>query len=144
MWVVKGGLQGSNLDFGRAVEDIEKSSTIKKILNNFWRTLEIPWINWEINLIPTWSADCVISAATGVTPLAITDTEYYVPVVTMSTQYNIKLIEELKLGFKWKINWNKHQSYVDQISQIPYINDLTDPRFQGVNRHFVLCYDLTE
>ena len=42
MWVVKGGLQGSNLDFGRAVEDIEKSSTIKKILNNFWRTLEIP------------------------------------------------------------------------------------------------------
>ena len=42
MWVVKGGLQGNNLDYGRAVEDIEKSSTIKKILNNFWRTLEIP------------------------------------------------------------------------------------------------------
>ena len=144
MWVVKGGLQGNNLDYGRAVEDIEKSSTIKKILNNFWRTLEIPWINWEINLIPTWSVDCVISAATGVTTLAITDTEYYVPVVTMSTRYNIKLTEELKLGFKWKINWNKHQSYVDQISQIPYINHLTDPRFQGVNRHFVLCYDLTE
>ena len=31
-----------------------------KCLSNFWRTLEMPLINCEINLIPTWSANCVL------------------------------------------------------------------------------------
>ena len=31
-----------------------------KHLNNFWRTLEMPLINCEVNLILTWSKDCVI------------------------------------------------------------------------------------
>ena len=53
-------------------------------LSNFWRTLEISLINCEINLILTWSADCVISFTTGETKLAITDTKFYVPIVTLS------------------------------------------------------------
>ena len=32
-----------------------------KHLSNFWRTLEMPLINCEINLILTWSKDCVIT-----------------------------------------------------------------------------------
>ena len=32
-------------------------------LSNFWRTLEMPLINSEINLILSWSANCVISDA---------------------------------------------------------------------------------
>ena len=31
-----------------------------KYLSNFWRTLEMPLINCEVNLILTWSANCVI------------------------------------------------------------------------------------
>ena len=31
-----------------------------KYLTNFWRTLEMPLINCEIELILDWSADCVI------------------------------------------------------------------------------------
>ena len=31
-----------------------------KYLSNFWRTLEMPLINYEVELILTWSADCVI------------------------------------------------------------------------------------
>ena len=31
-----------------------------KYLSNFWRTLEMPLINLEINLILTWSTNCVI------------------------------------------------------------------------------------
>ena len=31
-----------------------------KYLSNFWRSLEIPLINCEVNLILTWSKDCVI------------------------------------------------------------------------------------
>ena len=38
----------------------------------------------------------------------ITDTKLYVPVVTLSTQDNTKLIEQLKSGFKGTIIWNKY------------------------------------
>ena len=62
-----------------------------KYLSNLWRTLEIPLINCEINLILTSSADCVTSSATGTIKFAITDTKLCAPVVTLSTQDNTKL-----------------------------------------------------
>ena len=31
-----------------------------KYLSNFWRTLEMPLINCEVNLILTWSSTCVM------------------------------------------------------------------------------------
>ena len=31
-----------------------------KYLGNFWRTLEMPLINCEINLVLTWSENCLI------------------------------------------------------------------------------------
>ena len=46
----------------------------------------MPLINFEVNLIWTWSPTCVISYATGETEFSITDTKLYVPVVTLSTQ----------------------------------------------------------
>ena len=52
-------------------------------LSNFWRTLEMPLINCEVNLILTWSPTCVISSATGETKFKITETKLYVPVVTL-------------------------------------------------------------
>ena len=61
-----------------------------KYLSNFWRTLEMPLTNCEVNLILTWSKDCVISSATGETKFAITETKFYVPVVTLSTEDNGK------------------------------------------------------
>ena len=50
----------------------------------------------------TWSKDCVISSAAGQTKFAITETKLYVPVVTLSTQDNAKLLQKLQLesGFK--------------------------------------------
>ena len=61
------------------------------MLSNFWRTLEMPLINCEINLILTWSEDCVISSKTRETKFTITDTKLYVPVVILSSQDNEKL-----------------------------------------------------
>ena len=58
----------------------------------------MPLINCEVNLILTWSKDCVISSATGKTKFKITDTKLYVPVVTFSTQDNAKLLQQLKSG----------------------------------------------
>ena len=75
-----------------------------KYLSNFWRTLEMPLINCEVNLILTWSPTCVISSATGETKFKITETKLYVPVVTLSTQDNAKLLQQLKSGFKRTIS----------------------------------------
>ena len=56
-----------------------------KYLINFLKTLEKPLIICEINLIPTWSANCLISEGNRATTFAITHTKLYVPVVTLST-----------------------------------------------------------
>ena len=54
-----------------------------KYLSKFWRTLELPLINCEVNLILTWSSTCVITNSTGARTFEITDTKLYVPVVTL-------------------------------------------------------------
>ena len=61
-------------------------------------------ITCEINLILTWSEKCVLSNDTKATTFAITDTKFYVLVVTPSTQDNAKLLQQLKSGFKRTIN----------------------------------------
>ena len=80
-----------------------------KYLSNFWRNLEMSLINCEVNLILTWST-CVITNSTGAARFAITDIKLYFPVITLSTQDNSKLLQQLKSGFKRVINWNKYLS----------------------------------
>ena len=67
-------------------------------------------INCEVNVLLTWSRDCVITNSTGAGKFAITETKLYVPVVTLSTQDNAKLLQQLKSGFKRTINWNECES----------------------------------
>ena len=114
-----------------------------KYLSNFRRTLEMPLINCEVNLILTWSKDCVISSATGQTKFAITETKLYVRVVTLSTQASAKLLQQLQLesGFKRSINWNKYESSIKTFAQNRYLNHLSNLSFQGVNRLFVLSFE---
>ena len=85
-----------------------------KYLSNFWRTLEIPLINSEVNLILTWSANCFIvssNVANWNATFTITETKLYVLlVVTLSTQGNAKLITQLKSGFKITIRTNIYQN----------------------------------
>ena len=83
-----------------------------KLLSNIWRTLEIPLIIWEINLIPTWSTNWFIidlPVNNQVKTFNMTDT-VYVPVGTLSTQDNAKLFQQLKSGSKRMINWYTYQS----------------------------------
>ena len=66
-----------------------------RYLSNFWRTLEMLLINCEVELILTWSAGCVIiytDVADQVPTFTITETNLYVPVATLSTQDNAKLL----------------------------------------------------
>ena len=67
-----------------------------KYSSTFWKTLEMPLINCEVNLILTCSSTFVITNSTGVGRFIITDTKLYVPVATLSTQDNAKLLEQLK------------------------------------------------
>ena len=81
-----------------------------KCQSNFWRTLETPLINYEICLQLKWSKKCVLVAGTAPNQnpkFKIIDTELYIPIVTLSTQDNIKLLKQLESGLKRTINWNK-------------------------------------
>ena len=115
-----------------------------KYLSNFWRTLEMPLINCEVNLILTWSSTCVL-VSTNIqnqnARFAITDTKLYVPAVTLSTQENTKFLQQLKSGFKRVINWNKYLSKPELLAQNPNFNHLVESSFQGVNRLFVLAFE---
>ena len=80
-----------------------------KHLSNFWRTLDMPLINCEINLILTWSENCAltskatrdadpdanpgVAAIDNPTNATLTDTKLYVPVVILSTENDKKFLE---------------------------------------------------
>ena len=100
-----------------------------KYLSNFWRTLEMPLINCKVELILTWSNTCVITNSTGEGKFAITEIKLYVPVVTLSTEDNAKLLQQLKSNFKRKINWNEYESSIKTFSQNRYLNYLINPSF---------------
>ena len=115
-----------------------------KYLSNFWRTLEMPLINCEVNLIFTWSSACVLISTNIPNQAAIfeiTDTKLDVPVVTLSTQENTKFLQQLKSGFKRVINWNKYLSKPELLAQNPNLHHLVEPSFQGINRLFVLAFE---
>ena len=74
-----------------------------KYLSNFWRTTEMPLINREINLILPWSNKYLLCNDTKETTFAISHIKLYVPVETLSFQDNVKLLQQLKSGFKEEI-----------------------------------------
>ena len=112
-----------------------------KYLSNFWRTLEMTLINREVSLVFTWSSTCVITNSTGAGAFEVTDTKLYVPVVTLATQDNAKLLQQVKSGFKRVVNWNKYLSKPELLAQNPNLNHLVERSFQGVNRLFVLAFE---
>ena len=71
----------------------------------------------------------------------ITDTKLFAPVVTLSTQDNAKLLQQLKSGFRRTISWKKYQSHPKTYAQNRYLNHLVNPSFQKVNGIFVLYFE---
>ena len=85
-------------------------------LSNFWRTLDMPLINYEVSLTLTWSESCILTNITTKTArsvqgdnpareridpptnatFTITDTKLYVSVVTLSTKDDNNFLEQLK------------------------------------------------
>ena len=129
-----------------------------KHLSNFWRHLDIPLINCEVEIILTWFKNCVLidklirEANYDADPnvyetdnpknatFKITDVKLFVPVVTLSKENDIQLLEQLKTGFKRTIKWNKCRSQMSIQPQNNNLNCLIDPTFMNVNRLFVLSF----
>ena len=154
MYNVNAGVDGYNVN-KNGTQKIELAIPLK-YLGNFWRALNIPLISCEVFLELKWNKNCVLTslerrqvdagppvvrdnAPTGAT-LSITDCNLYVPVVTLSKHDEIKLLTNLKSGFKREIIWNKYRSQMttDEINN--NLNILIDPTFTNVNRLFVLAY----
>ena len=149
-----------NVNAGADGYDINKNGTQEvelaiplKYLGNLWRALNIPLISCEVSLNLKWDKNCVITcleqrdigggnrdnAPTGAT-LSITDCKLYVPAVTLSKDDEIKLLTNLKSGFKREIIWNKYRSQMTTEAINNNLNILIDPTFTNVNRLFVLAY----
>ena len=149
-----------NVNAGAQCYDVTKNGTQEveltiplKYLGNFWRALNILLISCEVSLELKWDKNCVITSLeqrdigggnrdntpTGAT-LAINDCKLYVPEVTLSKDDEIKLLTNLKSGFKREIIWNRYRSQMTTEAVNNNLNLLIDPTFTNVNRLFVLAY----
>ena len=100
-------------------------------------------INCEINQTTTCLVNCFIIADPvdrEVPTCAITDTKLYVPVVTLSTEDNAKLLQQFKSSYKSTINWNKYQSKVSIERWNQSLDYLIDQSFQGLRKLFLLLF----
>ena len=96
---------------------------LMKYLSNFWRVLEMSLINYELNFMLSLSEKCIISfnaVANQEITFVIIDTKLYIPIVTLSVQDNIKLLQQLKSGFKrmrFCVNRRKTNIYIIYLIQ---------------------------
>ena len=117
-----------------------------KYLSNFFRSLEMPLINCKIKSNLTWKKECVLSTDDSNAVFIINDTKMYVPVVTLSKEDNKDFIKQQNKGFQRSIYWNEYKT--KEINEnadanvFKYIN--LDPSFQGVNRLFVMAYNIVD
>ena len=99
----------------------------------------MPLINCKIELSLNSMENCILSSAGTAATFTITDAKLYVPIITLKTEDNTKILKLLSKGFKRSIYWNKYKiSFKDYNDE--YIRERLDAIFQGVNKLFVLPY----
>ena len=126
-----------------------------KYLSNFFRSLEMPLINFKIHLELNWNNNCVMYGADTYaggdnvnnreTTFQITSTKLYLPVDTLSTKDKVNFTKQLNERFKRSVYWNEYTSEIETNEASD--NDLKrlplDASFQRVNRLFVIAFDNT-
>ena len=119
----------------------------------------MPLINCKVEISLKCIENCVLSTAeidanadaigADSATLVVTDPKLYVPIVTLSAEYNVKLAKQLNERFKRPIYWNKYQVIGNKVVEIAaantekHIREWFDSSYQGVKRLFVLAYDKT-
>ena len=114
----------------------------------------MPLINCGVSLILTWFREGLTTSIERIVitntrrdtsptnaTFQITDTKLYVPVVTLSTENDKKLLEQLRTGFKRTIKWNKYMSEMTNQTKNNNLNYLIDATFTKVNKLFVLSLE---
>ena len=76
-----------------------------KYLSNFWRPIYLPLTKFKATITKQ------------VQILKIISIKLYIHVATLSVNNNIKLLENLKRGFKRTISWNKYRSESNKTTQ---------------------------
>ena len=118
-----------------------------KHLGNFWRELNMPLVNCDVELKLKWNKNCVLvnkatrdeaGAVVEIdTPknatLTVTDCKLYVPVVTLRAVDENKFLNNLKTGFKRTIKWNNYRSTITNQPANNNLNYLIDPTFTKVH-----------
>ena len=112
-----------------------------KYFSNFWRSLEMLFINCKIYLELNWIEDYILSSAGSTAKLAITHTKLHFPIVTLSTKDSANLAKQLNEGFKRSVYWNSYETKPAKvIEKGKNLYELLNASFQGVKRLFVLAY----
>ena len=105
----------------------------------------MPLINCKVHRGLKWTRDSVMSTIADRT-FEIINTKLYVPIVTLSSKDNVKLVKLLEEGFKRPVYWNEYQTKIETRNLDN--NNLTrfplDASFQGVRRLFVLAFNNTD
>ena len=105
----------------------------------------MPLINCKIHLELNWSKNCVIPNVVGATTFKITNTKLYVPIVTLSSKDNVKLVKLLEDGFNRPVYWNEYQTKIEteNLDNNNLTRFLLDSSFQGVRRLFAPAFSNT-
>ena len=115
-----------------------------QLIQHFLNTVNFK--SCKIHLEFNWSKNCVMSNIVGATSFKITNTKLHVPIVTLSSKDNAKLVKLLEDGFNRPVYWNEYQTKIETRNLDN--NNLTrfplDASFQGVRRLFVLVFDKSE
>ena len=88
-----------------------------KKLSNFWRSLEMSLINYQVEISLNWIENCMLTNATTAT-FKTTDAKLCIPIVTLKTEDNTKLSNLLSEGFKRPIYWNEYKVIPNKIVEI--------------------------
>ena len=126
-----------------------------KYLSNFWRSVDLPLINYETELDLAWSKDCILSetlnnAKVPDNPIAnpaiarlsegsnsnatfkLNSTKIYVPVATLFINDSIKFLENIKQGFKRTLSWNKYRSEITAQPKKSNLDYMIDPTIMNI------------
>ena len=102
-----------------------------KYFSNFWRSLEMIFINCKIYLELNWIEDYILSSAGSTAKLAITHTKLHFPIVTLSTKDSANLAKQLNEGFERSVYWNSYETKPEKvIKQGKHLYELPNASFK--------------
>ena len=100
--------------------------------------VELSWYENCMKIV--WYENCILSSAGTAETFTVTDTKFYVPIVTLKIEDNAELSKLLSEKFKISIYWNKYKAILTDYAADSFIRERPDASFQGVNKLFVLPY----